>query len=378
MTASLGVCLQGAMEASRAEIRWRIIHMKQDHKDWSFRKIGLKTGVNHSTVKAWIDHQEEFKNVKDKSRSGRKPLVHKPALNRIKSKAIQKDAQHAFSASGLAELLQQEVGAVASPRTVSRVLRACGWRYGYAKKVLLLSATHRQKRLAWAKKHLRQRVTFAKWMFTDSKVFLLHKTAGKAGVKVWYPEDCRPECPIAKNSRGVHVYLGVTVFGITEIIFVTGAGRKSVYINTKTGLAYSGVSAIEYQKDVLPILIKSGNRIFSQHAEGRWASQWVFQQDNARPHVAQGTKDLLHQLMPNRVEHAWPAMSPDLSWIENIWSWAERKLQKKYPHIQTIEELESKVQEVLKSVPPKILKSHVDSMVKRLHKVVKNNGGPIV
>ena len=52
---------------------------------------------------------------------------------------------------------------------------------------------------------------------------------------------------------------------------------------------------------------------------GPMPSRCVFQQDNARPHTAKITQDWLasrhFQLMK------WPAKSPDLSWIDNIWAW---------------------------------------------------------
>ncbi|GFV76962.1 transposable element Tcb1 transposase [Trichonephila clavipes] len=41
----------------------------------------------------------------------------------------------------------------------------------------------------------------------------------------------------------------------------------------------------------------------------------IFQQDNARPHVAEVSQDCLR----NVTTHPWPARFPDLSPIEHIW-----------------------------------------------------------
>ena len=61
----------------------------------------------------------------------------------------------------------------------------------------MLNPSHKAKRLAFASKHLvhldlSRRTAFSEWMFADNKVFLRHRASGKTGVKMWYPQDCRP------------------------------------------------------------------------------------------------------------------------------------------------------------------------------------------
>ena len=54
--------------------------------------------------------------------------------------------------------------------------------------------------------------------------------------------------------------------------------------------------------------------------------QWVFQQDNAPCHKA---KSVTAWFKANQVNVlSWPARSPDLNPIENVWSWINRKLAK--------------------------------------------------
>ena len=54
---------------------------------------------------------------------------------------------------------------------------------------------------------------------------------------------------------------------------------------------------------------------------------WLFQQDNVPCHTAYSITDYFVEsnirLMP------WPARSPDLDLIENLWSWMEYQLTKK-------------------------------------------------
>ena len=48
----------------------------------------------------------------------------------------------------------------------------------------------------------------------------------------------------------------------------------------------------------------------------RLGLNFIFQQDNARPHTAKRIQNILDRLFPHRLD--WPAKSPDLSPIEQI------------------------------------------------------------
>ena len=55
-----------------------------------------------------------------------------------------------------------------------------------------------------------------------------------------------------------------------------------------------------------------------------FGNTWTWQQDNARPHTAINTKVILLPLMPHLMP--WPAKSPDLSPIEQIWAYIKNRL----------------------------------------------------
>lgn len=65
------------------------------------------------------------------------------------------------------------------------------------------------------------------------------------------------------------------------------------------------------------------NKIF-ENISNVFGSQWVWQQDGATPHSAQETMVYILQNVPHYL--IWPAFSPDLSPIEQVWSYIKKRL----------------------------------------------------
>ena len=186
----------------------------------------------------------------------------------------QTSSSNPISCRVLANQVQAKYGVVASPETIRRHLAAAGMKHGLPKYVPALTPLHKAKRVSFAKKHVK-RTRFSSWMFTDSKIFLMSRAQSKRGVKVWFAKGARPIVQVRHGTLGLHVYIGVTKYGITPPLFVTGAGSvKSSYANAKTGAMHTGVCAAEYQGLVLPHLIKQGNLLFAQSQS--LATSWVF------------------------------------------------------------------------------------------------------
>ncbi|GFT42452.1 transposable element Tcb1 transposase [Trichonephila clavipes] len=99
----------------------------------------------------------------------------------------------------------------------------------------------------------------------------------------------------------------------------------------------------------------------------------IFQQDNAQPHVARIVQRFLvnHQieLLP------WPARTPDLSPIENMWSMVAQRLTKITPLAATTDLLWQRVEATWSSVPQEHIQSLFESMSRRVAAVISNNGG---
>lgn len=96
----------------------------------------------------------------------------------------------------------------------------------------------------------------------------------------------------------------------------------------------------------------------------------IFQQDNAKPHSAHLTEAWLRT---NRVWVLdWPACSPDLSPIENVWRILKRKMRQRRPH--SVAHLKTCLQEEWDKIPTETLNHLVSSVPRCLLSVVKLNG----
>ncbi|GFV28654.1 transposable element Tcb1 transposase [Trichonephila clavipes] len=99
----------------------------------------------------------------------------------------------------------------------------------------------------------------------------------------------------------------------------------------------------------------------------------MFQQYNARPHVARIVQMFFFnhqiQLLP------WSARSPDLSPIENMWSMVAQRLTQITPPAATPDQLWQRVEAAWSAVPQEHIQSLFELMPRRVAVVISNNGG---
>ncbi len=101
-------------------------------------------------------------------------------------------------------------------------------------------------------------------------------------------------------------------------------------------------------------------KVLEQHMlSSRWR---VFQQDNAKPHTAAITTAWLRSRRVRVLN--WPACSPDLSPIENIWHIIKLKICQRRP--QTFQQLETYIRQEWDQIPTPKLQKLITSMPKRL------------
>ncbi len=96
----------------------------------------------------------------------------------------------------------------------------------------------------------------------------------------------------------------------------------------------------------------------------------VFQQDNAKPHTAAITTAWLRSRRVRVLN--WPACSPDLSPIENIWRTIKLKIRQRRP--RTLQQLETYIRQAWDQIPTPKLQKLITLMLRRLQTVLTRRG----
>ena len=134
----------------------------------------------------------------------------------------------------------------------------------------------------------------------------------------------------------------------------SGKGKLVILDNT--------INSIRYQQILCENLIESANTMN--------LNEFIFQQDNAPPHTSNLLKLLFRE---NQVELLpWPANSPDLNPIENIWGYISLELSKR--NVKSINDMKSQILDIWENLDIKYLQKLSDSMPNLIREVIESNG----
>lgn len=126
---------------------------------------------------------------------------------------------------------------------------------------------------------------------------------------------------------------------------------------------YGGINQHNYCSLILPLV-----RAFFLERGGGY-----FQQDNAPTHKARLTQDVLKQMGIPVLR--WPANSPDLNPIENVWFWMKDWIENHYDlQSLNVQQLREAIEAAWEAVPASFLLELAHSMPRRLRKCIELKG----
>jgi hypothetical protein len=159
-----------------------------------------------------------------------------------------------------------------------------------------------------------------------------------------------------------------------------GVLKHDKKINVWGCFAWSGVGTIRVVEGILEKnqMKKILREEVKPSVDKIWPDKWrtgdfVFQQDNDPKHTSNLIKEYLAKQKYTTLD--WPANSPDLNPIENLWSILNRAADNRT--CNDTDELFEVLKDAWESISVDILHNLVESMPRRLALVIKEKGGPI-
>ena len=215
-------------------------------------------------------------------------------------------------------------------------------------KAPFISNTNRIKRLSWC----RERLTWTKeqWrqiLWSDESPFVLRYNRA---TRVWRTNSEKFQSwamsGTVKHDQKIMVWGCFSSLGVGNLHLIDGIMDKHQY-----------KSILENQ------MLPSARRLFGD-------SDWKFQEDNDPKHTSKVCKQFHVDNNTNRID--WPAQSPDLNPIENLWAILDQRCKDRNPKNKT--ELFACLYNEWNTLPISLLTNLVDSMPNRVQQVINNKG----
>jgi hypothetical protein len=204
----------------------------------------------------------------------------------------------------------------------------------------------RDRRLAFVQRY--RHANHRNWLFTDEKTF--HLFGQPKNEFIW--ERLRTNVgsrPTVKHSPKLHVWGGVSYYGRTQLY---------IFEENLTADLYIQILETRLPEDIPHIFTR----------------QWTFQQDGDPKHTSNRVQKWLSEHVPRFIhKNEWPANSPDLNVIENLWSILQDRVYAREP--RTLAQLRQIIEEEWNNIDPGTLRNLVNSVPRRFDAVQLNHGG---
>jgi transposase len=331
-------------KAERIEKRSSIkAYLKEGHSE---SKVAALVPCSLKMVKTWKKRFEVGDSAEDKPRQGRPRFPEAVRATVVTQSALKRNR----STRATAKWLETEKDIKMSYRTVGNILHDADLKAYKRQKKPKLTEPMKTKRVKFARKFSKH--DWIHTLMTDETEFHMDEKHNPQNDRVWAhsPEDVPPVEKMA-HPPGLRLWGGVSALGKTKLHFYNG---------TLDGPKY---------KKILEKSLPEMQHIFGQN-------RWWFQYDGATPHTASETTKWLQSNVPAYITSGakgdWPARSPDLNWIENIWGIMSTKVYER--KARSLGQLKARLQSAWRDLSLDLLQRTAEGMEERLRKVIKQKG----
>lgn len=234
-----------------------------------------------------------------------------------------------------------------SPQTIMRARHLMGLKYLPRRKNCAITQVSRDNRVAWCRKRIHEQTNWQKVVFSDESWFEL----GSQKQWIWrHHDDFGPDvvCNHNPHQKKIMIWGAIGEQFKSRLVFIDGV-----------------INGDKYFDDII-----CGSGFLDDADQAFGSTDWIFQQDNARPHVR---KDVIEGMLNLDMKLLdWPPYSPDLNIIETVWAIMKRRVELRNP--STVEELRTIVQEVWDELSFDTIHGLIMSIPGRMQQVINIEG----
>jgi transposase len=272
----------------------------------------------------------------------------KKLSNRERRSIVRLGSNNDISARRIKDELDLEV----SPRTVRNVLHENpNLKRMKMKQRPRLSDAQKAARLNWCRDHMQWSDQWSSVLFSDERKFNLD---GPDGYSFYWHDIRKEERIFSKRNFGggsLMVWLGLSK-----------TMKSQLYVVEKS------LNSEAYQFVLETVMLP----VYNQMVDSVGANA-IFQQDKATCHGSHSTMQWLQE--HHVVTLDWPANSPDLNIMENIWSIISREVYRGSGLFDKVEDLRDAIRVAWAGLAQDIINALFDSIPNRIFRAIQAHGG---
>lgn len=325
----------------------RVMALVEDGR--SQRYAARAVELPETTVRRAIRRYRETGHCERRRGSGRPKSTSRADDRFILLEALRDRRQTAVSTN---RRLREIRATFVSDKTVCRRLQSAGLKSRRPATGPRLLQQHRVARLNFARLHQAwNEEDWARVLFSDESRFCLYSPDGRE--RLWRRDGERYQQGMfsERESFGggsVMIWAGISFNAKTELCVLPR--------NALTAEAYINV----LEEHVVPFAPFVGN-------------DFLFMQDNARPHTARIVTQYLDEVGIERLQ--WPARSPDINPIEHVWDELGRRIRSRRVAPVNLYQLGEALVDEWEDFPQQTVANLIASMPRRMEAVIQARGG---
>jgi transposase len=327
------------MNLSKTQLRYQKIVELHAEGTRTQTEIANELEISTRTVERYLSMWRRGVPVEEVKKEGRPSLL----TDIVRRSIVGQVQRNEFATSkDIAQAIQADISVTVTDRTVRNYLSELSYRNSVPRVVPFITDLQKEKRVRWAQDH--RNFVWSNVFFSDETMIQLSANITRA----WHKTGSRPNVPRPKFPLKVMFWGAISASRKSPLVIISGT-----------------LTAQGYQD----LLVQHFLPWFRRQHIGRM----TFQQDNAPPHTAKTTKRFFSDNNINVLP--WPASSPDLNPIENIWGILKSRVDRKKP--KTKQELITIAMEEWEGIDLGIVRRTIESMPRRIEEVIEKCGNKI-